>query len=446
MTPRQLSLLRLGGSRAGGLVAVGLLALGSTLLAQPPQPGTPQPGTPQPGTQQTGTETEPAFSVLASYTFDDGRTATGPDTFRVFERARGRVTRTPHFRLSGEHSLELRDVARNGDFPELQGYFDRRTEGQLYAHFAFLVIDPAEELNVVLAGPRGFRLEKDGFAFWLRSRDGVLRHVSDSIPKKLFLLQPYTWYLVDVLYDIARGRYQLWIEEEGAVEPRVELTDQPNAANQPGPAVDKFSFVSDPFEDRSEVVYYVDDVVLGVDEVIPPRRFVAPGRRKLFVEMEIEAEKERLAAVAATASAGQEMLDSGRDERAAGPDRWWLAMADGRFGLAYREARGRLTELRGESEAGNGARALWLERAADAALLDGDPALALQLYDEAATAAGGRPSPGRLLKRADAYHLLGDAAAEKRLREAIYGTLDSPTLDPPRPSASSASATSSGSQ
>jgi hypothetical protein len=369
-------------------------------------------------------EDEAAFSTLAAYTFDERADDSGPDTFRVFERARGRVTRTTLFRLSGEYSLELRDVAGNGDFPELMGFFDLRTSGQLYAHFAFLVVDPKQELNIAFVGPRAFRMEKDGFAVWLQSRDGVLRHVSDSIPKKLFEVQPFTWYLVDVLYDIDRGTYQLLIEEEGAVEPLVELADQPNATSQPGSSVDKFSFVSDPFEDRSEVVYYVDDIVLGADEHIEPRRFVAPGRRKLFVEMQVDAMAEK---VRATREAGEEFPD----------DRWYLAMVGRRFAEAYREARGRLAELRPELEEAEPelrARVLsyWLERAADAALLDGNPALALQLYDEALAESGGLPGQYQLLKRADAHHLLNDPATEKVLREAIYGTLDPVGPDAPR--------------
>lgn len=394
-----------------------LLALPSA-AQQPLQPVRPAEVPPPPDNEQ-----EVTFSTLASYTFDEGSTLdSGPDTFRVFEEARGRVTRTTHFRFSGEHSLELRDVARNGDFPELMGFFDRRDHGQLYAHFAFLVVNPEQELNVAFVGPRWFRMEKDGFAFWLQSKDGVLRHVSDSIPKKLFELRPFTWYLVDVLYDVDRGTYQLLIEEEGAVEPLVELADQPNATAQPGSAVDKFSFVSDPFEDLSEVVYYVDDIVLGADQRIPPQRFVAPGRRKLFVAMQVEGleaeRRERL-------RQAQDRTQPEAEPPVASP--WLDAMAGKRFAEAYREAQGRVRETR---SAGWDERttaeivSYWLERAGDAALLDGDPALALELYDQAAAESGALPTRIQLLKRADAYFLLGDAAAEKRLREAIYGTID----------------------
>lgn len=390
-----------------------------------------QPLRPTEAPQPVESTEEITFSTLASYTFDEGSTLdSGPDTFRVFEQARGRVTRTTHFRFSGEHSLELRDVARNGDFPELMGFFDRRDHGQLYAHFAFLVVDPEQELNVAFVGPKWFRMEKDGFAFWLQSKDGVLRHVSDSIPKKLFELRAFTWYLVDVLYDVDRGAYQLLIEEEGVVEPLVELADQPNATAQPGSAVDKFSFVSDPFEDLSEVVYYVDDIVLGADERIPPRRFVAPGRRELFVAMQVEGlverreaqRQERLHPVQQPSQQGARVE---ADPPAANP--WLDAMVAKRFAEAVREAQGRVRDTRSagwDERTTAEIAASWLERAGDAALLDGDPALALDFYDRAAAESGALPSPTQLLKRADAHFLLGDAAAEKRLREAIYGTID----------------------
>lgn len=416
-----------------GASLFGASPLGVAPLRAQPAPLHPGEAAAEAAGAELGGAAEPAFSVLASYTFDEAfrgspSQTSGPDTFRVFERARGSVTRTTHFRLSGEHSLELRDVAGDGDFPELMGFFELRESGQLYAHFAFLVVDPDQELNVAFIGPGGFRLAEDGFAFWLRSLDGVLCHVSDSMPKKLFRLEAFTWYLVDVLYDIDRGIYQLGIEEEGAAEPLVALADQPNAGNHPGSAVSTFSFVSDPFEDRSEVVYYVDDIVLGAERDIGPGRFVAPGRRKLFVEMQVEErrgrERERLQAVREAAGAVGETATTSTEPA---PDPWLAAIAEGRPGDAYRQARGRLVELeaKGASESsGHRLRAEWLERAGDAALLAGDPALALELYDQALEVSGGEIPPQQLLKRADAHHLLGDAVGEKRLREAIYGTVD----------------------
>ncbi len=228
-------------------------------------------------------------AVLASYSFDDD-VATGPDTFAIWQGARhskggrGHVRLSSAFHMSGHRSVELEDVAGDSDFPELQGYFPVRRAGQLFFHFAFLTTDPGQELNIALAGPRSFQLEKDGIAFWLGTRDGRLVHYSDSIPKRLFVPEAFVWYAVDVTYHIAAGRYDLVIRAEGRDEPLVSLRAQPNAASQPASTVDKFSFVGAPFSDGSNVVYYVDDVVIGTDESVTKLPFTAPGRRKLFVD------------------------------------------------------------------------------------------------------------------------------------------------------------------
>jgi hypothetical protein len=228
-------------------------------------------------------------SVLASYSFDDD-VATGPDTFAVWQgarhspRGRGHVRLSDAFHVSGHRSVEIQDVPGDGDFPELQGYFPMQSTGRLYFHFAFLTTDPRQELNVALAGPQFFELEKDGIAFWLGTRDGRLVQYSDSIPKRLFVPEAFVWYTVDVTYDIPAGRYDLLVRAEGQQEPLVSLHDQANAASQPGSAVDKFSFVGSPFADDSSVVYYVDDVVIGTDERVARLPFQAPGRRKLFID------------------------------------------------------------------------------------------------------------------------------------------------------------------
>jgi len=239
-----------------------------------------------------GASPRPPF-VLASYTFDDD-SATGPDTFAVWQDARhtrggrGRVSLTTAFHVSGHRSVELRDVAGDGDFPELQGYFPVRTTGRLYFHFAFLLTDPKEELNIALAGPRSFQLEKDGLAFWLGTREGRLVQYSDSIPKKLFVPDAFAWYAVDVAYDIPSGTYDLVIRGEGSDAPLVSLRRQANAIQKPGSAVDKFSFVGSPFTDRSNVVYYVDDIAIGSDESVARAPYVAPGRHRLFIDSFVE--------------------------------------------------------------------------------------------------------------------------------------------------------------
>jgi hypothetical protein len=225
--------------------------------------------------------------VLVDYSFDDAQIETGPDTFAAFELARGRVGLATALRFSGFRSLEVADAAGDGDFPELQGYFALRREGVLYLHFALLVADPREELNVALAGPGGFQLGPDGIAFWLTTRDGMLAHVSDSIVRRIVPLRPFTWYRVDVAYDVGRGSYDLAVAEERALTQLVLLQDQPGAASQTGSAVDKFSFIGD-LRDASRVRYFVDDVVIGTDAAVAQLPFVAPGRRKLFFDAWLE--------------------------------------------------------------------------------------------------------------------------------------------------------------
>jgi hypothetical protein len=224
--------------------------------------------------------------ILVSYSFDDGKTDTGPDTFSVFRNAKGNVQLSNAFRASGYQSVEIRDVAGDSDFPELQGYFSVRRDGWLVIHFALLVTDPEEELNIALAGPGWFSLYEDGISFWLSTRDGHLLHTTDSIPKRLLRLKPFTWYGIDADYDIVRGRYDLRIFEEGIEKPVVSLTDVPNAGAHPGSAVSMFSFIGDKGEDRSNVVYYVDDVIVATDRAIQLPPFVAPGRRQFLADVQ----------------------------------------------------------------------------------------------------------------------------------------------------------------
>ena len=198
-------------------------------------------------------------SILAQYSFDDDSVETGPDTFAIFQNAKGSVRLSWSDHFSGYRSIEIRDVSGDKDFPELQGYFPLRSHGTIYLHFALMITNPGEELNIALAGPEGFAPRRNGIGFWLKTLDGYLCQYSDSMPKKLFLPQPFAWYVV-------------------------ALRDQFNAAKQAGSAVDKFSFIGDSGNDQSNVVYYVDDVVVSVDEAVPVAQFAAPGRKKLFVD------------------------------------------------------------------------------------------------------------------------------------------------------------------
>ncbi len=223
--------------------------------------------------------------ILVAYSFDDELVDSGPDTFQVFADARGTVRLSERYRVSGTRSVEIHDQAGDGDFPELQGWFALRRDGTLFLHFSILVTDPRQELDAALAGPERFRLAPDGIAFWLTVHDGSLFHTSDSIPKRLLRVEPFTWYAVDLEYRIAEGAYDLDIRREGEREPVVALHDQPNATRHPGSAVDTFSFVGDPFTDRSNVLYYVDDVVVASTREAAFAPFVAPGRRHTFVEL-----------------------------------------------------------------------------------------------------------------------------------------------------------------
>jgi hypothetical protein len=222
--------------------------------------------------------------VVVSYSFDDDNVVTGPDTFRVFNYAKGNVNLTTTYCRSGYRSVELHDEADDKEFPELQGYFPLRRKGQLFVHFAFMTTAPDEPLNMALAGPEWFTLRKDGIAFWLSAKDGFLYQHAGKSPAKLFALEPFQWYTVDVTYRIDEGTYDLTISSEDKEKPPiVSLVRQKNASGQAASAVDKFSFIGD-LEDKSNVTYYVDDVVISVDQPITQKPFAAPGRRKLFVD------------------------------------------------------------------------------------------------------------------------------------------------------------------
>jgi hypothetical protein len=223
-------------------------------------------------------------TVLVTWSFDDP-VDTGPDTLRVFQNARGRVALSPELRVSGFTSVELTDVPGDHDFPELQGFFPLAKNGRLALAFALLTTDATQELNIALAGPGWFTLDPDGIAFWLSTRDGWLFHTSDSIPKRLLQLTPFVWYRVFVDYDVARGVYDLTIALEGDGQPIVALRGQTNAGAHPGSAVDLFSFIGDNGDDRSAVTYYVDDVIVATDRDVVLPAFVAPGRRRFFVDL-----------------------------------------------------------------------------------------------------------------------------------------------------------------
>ncbi len=220
---------------------------------------------------------------LVSYSFDDDRLDTGPDTFRIFEHSRGKVRLSPEFRYSGYYAVEIRDAADDGGFPELQGYFPMQESGTLNVHFAFMTPEPLQPFNIALAGPEWFSMRPDGIGFWLKNKDGYFYHVSDSMPKRLAPIEPFTWYLVDLIYRVDAGTYDLVIREEYADQPLVDIKEAANTTRSRNSKVYVFSFIGD-LPDEANAVIYVDDINIRSDTIDSAPELVAPGRRKLFVD------------------------------------------------------------------------------------------------------------------------------------------------------------------
>jgi tetratricopeptide (TPR) repeat protein len=224
--------------------------------------------------------------LLVRYDFDQDTVETGPYTLMVFENSQGSVELTDAYRYSGFRAVEIRDVAGDGDFAELQGYFPERTTGKLFVHFALMTAAPEERFNVAFAGPSHFTMREHGIAFWLKNVDGVLHHVSAGEDRPLFELSTFTWYTFELAYDIDNGIYDLAVYEERQTEPLLALAEQPNTVAQPGSSVHKFSFIGDiPGVDDSNAHFYIDDIEIRSDRAARQGPFVAPGRRMLFVDI-----------------------------------------------------------------------------------------------------------------------------------------------------------------
>ena len=224
-----------------------------------------------------------ADSVLIRHDFDGAQIETGP-WLTAFEFAEGRVELTTEVRYSGERSVTITDVAGDGNFAELQGFFPRHASGSLNFSFALMTAEPEEELNIAFAGPQYFNTKPDGIALWFKSVDGTLTQLSDGAWTPLFKLQRFTWYRFSIDYDVTEGRYALKVWEERADEPFLVTEPLPNAIGKRRSAVDKFSFIGgEPGRDNSNVVFYLDDIVIAGDAKRKPGEYVAPGRRTLFV-------------------------------------------------------------------------------------------------------------------------------------------------------------------
>ena len=221
--------------------------------------------------------------LIVAYDFDHALAEVGPDTYQIFKHTYGKVGLSQAYKFSGWRSLKIQDVAGDGGFPELQGYFKTITSGKLYFHFAFMLVDVNERFNIALAGKSHFRLKNHGIGFWLDNEAGYLRHYVATKPVELFLLNPFVWYQLDLVYDIDQGQYALTIDNEYG-QRLVDLEASANAVDMPGSTVNMFSFIGD-LEDQQNASYYVDDVILSSQQSFSQPDFVAPGRRKLFVDI-----------------------------------------------------------------------------------------------------------------------------------------------------------------
>ena len=99
-------------------------------------------------------------NTLVWYDFEDDDLESGPTTFMVFEGAQGSVNLSSAYRYSGYRSVEIRDIANDGEFAELQGFFKSKWRGYLYIHFAMLIAEPEEVMNIAFAGRSHFSMRE----------------------------------------------------------------------------------------------------------------------------------------------------------------------------------------------------------------------------------------------------------------------------------------------
>ncbi len=248
--------------------------------------------------------------VMVRYDFEEDDLVTGPYTLWVFEGAKGRVSLSTSFAHSGFRSVEIRDRASDQAFAELQGFFPDKWSGRLHLHFALLVAEPEEVLNVAFAGTAHFSLREHGLGVWLRTDSGVMTHVTGGEEVPLFTVEPFTWYVFDIIYDVDRGTYDLMVRAEGQPEPIIVLRDQLNVVGIPGSQLRKYSFIGDlPGRDRSNAWFYVDDIVVTSDLPVSDTPFVAPGRRMLFVDIHDYYQRQLVARPGCVPALGYEDFD-----------------------------------------------------------------------------------------------------------------------------------------
>jgi len=328
-------------------------------------------------------ETSP---ILAFYEFEQP-TPSGPDTFWVRETGGGEVALSSAFRFAGERSLHISEVPGNRDFAEFLAYFRECRDGVVFIQYYLLLTDPEQRFNFGLAGPRWFlSTDRHGHAVWLQTDDGVLRHRPHGGWQQLFAPRPFAWYFIDLVYRVEEGTYDLSIFEEGLEEPVIDLHGAQGMNGNRNSAVKYFSLIGD-LEDAGRFDFFVDDLIIATDPAVRQKPFVAPGRRRFFVDM--------LAVGTPRTLSPQEQQDL-----------FWYAL---RW----------LGELDTRADTADLDR---LESAADEAFRAGALDLAEGIYERL------QDWPDRrlrmLLKLADVRHQQGDVEAERSLRESIYGRLE----------------------
>ncbi len=324
--------------------------------------------------------------ILAFYDFEQP-TPSGPDTFWVRQAAGGEVSLSGAFRFSGQRSLHISEVPGNRDFAEFLAYFRECREGTVFIQYYLLITDPEQRFNFGLAGPKWFlSSERHGHAVWLQTHEGILRHRVNTGWSQLFAPRPFAWYCIDIVYHVAQGTYDLSIFEEGLEVPVIDLRGQLGMNGHRESAVKYFSLIGD-LEDAGRFDFFVDNLIIATDPAVRQKPFVAPGRRRFFVDM--------LAVGTPQTRTPQEQQDLLWHAR-----RWLLGL----------DAEADPDELDR------------LEAAADEAFRTGELDLAEEIYQRL------RDWPDRrlrvLLKLADVHYLKGDVEAERILRESIYGRLD----------------------
>jgi hypothetical protein len=323
--------------------------------------------------------------ILASYDFEKP-TPAGPDTHWIRQRDGGGVALSSAFRFSGERSLHISEVPGNRDFAEFLAYFEEWRDGDVYIQFYLLLTDPEQRFNFGLAGTSWFLSRAEhGHAIWLQTDDGVFRHHPAGGWQELFTPRPFAWHFIDIVYHVAEGTYDLRIREEGLAQPLVDLFGVRAFHGQQESAVKYFSLIGD-LEDAGRFDFFVDDLLIATVPEVRLEPFVAPGRRRYFVETLAVAPR-------------RELSDTERTELFWHARRWLDALA-----------------------ADSGAEELdRLEAVADEAVLSGYLDTAEAIYRRLA----GYPdrSVRILLKLADHAHLAGEVDAERALRESIYGRL-----------------------